>query len=163
VTFYESADQLPPFDDYRMTGRTYRFFEGKPLWRFGYGLSYTTFEYKGLSLSADEIRRGAPLGVSVKVTNTGELKGDEVVQIYLRDIESSVRAPRWQLVAFERRSLKPGKSRKFSFTLRPEQFQLYDEDGRGFIEPGIFEIAAGNCQPDDEAFVGLTARVEVKP
>jgi beta-glucosidase len=161
VTFYAGVDQLPPFDDYRMEGRTYRFFGGRPLWRFGYGLSYTRFEYKGLSLSAEKIRRGAPLGVSVKVSNVGDCKGDEVVQVYLRDLESSVRAPLWQLVAFDRRGLKPGKARKFSFTLRPEQFQLYDDEGRGFVEPGAFEIAVGNCHPDDEAFVGLRERVEV--
>jgi beta-glucosidase len=162
VTFYASTDQLPSFDDYRMAGRTYRFFEGEPLWRFGYGLSYTRFEYDKLSFSAETLRKGAPVRVQVKVANVGDVKGDEVVQVYLRHMEPSVRAPRWQLVGFDRKTIKPGKDKRVSFSLRPEQFQLYDDEGRGFVEPGLFEIAVGNCQPDDPAFVGLRGQVEIK-
>ena len=146
-----------------MAGRTYRFFEGEPLWRFGYGLSYTSFEYDKLSFSAEVVRKGAPLRVQVRVANVGDAKGDEVTQAYLRDMESSVRAPRWQLVGFDRKTIKPGKNKRVTFSLRPEQFQIYDDEGCGFVEPGLFEIAVGNCQPDDPAFVGLRGQVEVQP
>ena len=83
VTFYTGIDQLPPFEDYAMKGRTYRYFEGKPLYPFGYGLSYTTFSYRGLRLPKKTINAGDPLIAEVTVTNTGKREGDEVVQFYL--------------------------------------------------------------------------------
>ena len=79
VTFYTGIDQLPPFEDYAMKGRTYRYFEGKPLYPFGYGLSYTTFSYSGLTLPRKALKAGDPLTAEVTVTNTGEREGDEVV------------------------------------------------------------------------------------
>jgi beta-glucosidase len=84
VTFYTDAHQLPHFEDYSMKGRTYRYFEDQPLWPFGYGLSYTTFKYTGLTLPSLPIDAGNPLNVAVTVTNIGKLKGDEVVQLYLK-------------------------------------------------------------------------------
>jgi beta-glucosidase len=105
VTFYKSADQLPPFTDYNMKGRTYRFFEGEPLFPFGYGLSYTTFTYRNLKVSGSK--------VSVDVENTGTMAGEEVVQLYLK---SSVRS----LQGFRRITLRPKERRTVEFTLPPK-------------------------------------------
>ncbi len=154
VTFYKSVDDLPPFEDYRMAGRTYRYFEGEPLFPFGYGLSYTTFAYRDLTLSADAIalesgvESGVPaLVVSVTVENTGERAGDEVVQLYLKDIEASVPVPRWQLAGFQRIYLEPGASRELTFHLTPRQLSLIDDEEQRVIEQGSFQIAVGGGLP----------------
>ena len=108
VTFVRSVDQLPPFTDYSMKGRTYRYMESEPLYPFGYGLGYSSFRYENLSLSPASVPAGRDLAVTVKVTSTGTVEADEVVQVYLSDLESSVRVPRWQLAGFSRVRLQPG-------------------------------------------------------
>ena len=118
VTFYASASQLPPFADYAMEGRTYRYFRGQPLYPFGHGLSYTRFEYSGLQLSRSRLGRGDPLEVSLDVKNVGGRDGDEVVQLYARDVESSRPVALRQLRGFERLSLKAGEQKRVRFTLR---------------------------------------------
>jgi beta-glucosidase len=159
VTFYESADQLPAFDDYRMTGRTYRYFEGEPLYPFGYGLSYTRFAYSKLKLSRDHLTAGERLEVSLEVTNAGDRDGDEVVQLYVRDVESSRPMPRKQLRGFHRISLKAGESRQVTFALSPERdFAYYDEGKKAFVvEPGEVEIQLGASSQD----IRLTGRAQV--
>jgi len=154
VTFYKSVEDLPPFEDYNMEGRTYRYFRGEPLFPFGYGLSYTTFAYRDLRLSAPSIAPGEALTVSVEVQNTGQRAGDEVVQLYLRDVEASVRVPLWQLAGFERIHLAPGERRTVSFTLAPRQFSLIDAQGQRVIEPGEFRIAVGGRQPRPDDLSG---------
>ena len=111
VTFYKSENQLPPFDDYNMKGRTYRYFEGEPLYPFGYGLSYTTFSYRNLTAPA-ESQKGGKINVSVEVENSGKRQGDEVVQLYLK-YPSVVR----ELQGFERVSLNPGERKTVNFVL----------------------------------------------
>jgi beta-glucosidase len=145
VTFYASAADLPPFSDYSMQGRTYRYFEGDVLYPFGHGLSYTRFEYANLLLSRAVLDPGDRLEVSVDVTNVGERSGDEVVQLYVRDPESQRPMPLQQLRGFERVSLRPGESRKVRFALVPEQdLSYYDEERAAFaVEPGAFEIRVG--------------------
>jgi beta-glucosidase len=124
VTFYKSADQLPPFDDYKMEGRTYRYFKGEPLFPFGYGLSYTSFHYGKLNVPAG-VKSGAEMKVSVEVKNSGKRAGDEVVELYVkREVRS--------LAGFERVSLKPGEKRMVEFTLSPHQ-----------LGTGTVEISAG--------------------
>ncbi|HOT91154.1 MAG TPA: glycoside hydrolase family 3 C-terminal domain-containing protein [Anaerolineae bacterium] len=147
VTFYKSVDDLPPFRDYAMQGRTYRYFDGEVLYPFGYGLSYTTFAYSDLTLSADTLRAGESLTVSVKVTNTGKRAGDEVVQLYVRDVEASVPVPIRQLQGFTRIHLEPGAQQTVTFTLAPQQMTLVTDDGQRVIEPGVFEVAVGGGQP----------------
>ncbi|MFL7808470.1 MAG: glycoside hydrolase family 3 C-terminal domain-containing protein, partial [Anaerolineae bacterium] len=127
VTFYKSTEDLPPFEDYAMEGHTYRYFRGEPLYAFGHGLSYTTFIYRNLRLSGKRLAPGDPLTVEVEVENTGARAGDEVVQVYLSDVEASVPVPIRQLVAFQRLHLKPGERRELSFVLTAEQFSLIDE------------------------------------
>jgi beta-glucosidase len=108
VTFYRSAEQLPPFEDYRMAGRTYRYFDGEVLYPFGFGLSYTRFTYQNLSVSPDRLYSPEVIRVSCEVQNTGEVPGDEVVQVYLRHQEAAVPVPRHSLVGFRRVHLEPG-------------------------------------------------------
>lgn len=144
VTFYKSAGQLPPFTDYSMAGRTYRYFRGEPLYPFGYGLSYTTFAYRNLTVPKIAAT-GDPVKVSVEVRNAGQLPGEEVVELYLKS--DAAGAPLRSLEGFQRVALAPGQSRVVEFTLAPRQFALAGPDGRLTIQPGTFAIAVGGKQP----------------
>jgi len=146
VTFYKSVDQLPPFDDYNMQGRTYRYFKGEPLYPFGFGLSYTKFNYNNLRLSEKSINAGQPITVSVDVTNVGKINGDEVVQLYLTDVAASAPVPIRTLVGFDRISLRPREKRTVTFTITPRQMSLIDDAGKRVIEPGEFVISIGGSQ-----------------
>lgn len=146
VTFYKSVNQLPPFRDYKMRGRTYRYFEGKPLYPFGHGLSYTKFRYSNLKFPG-KIRAGQKVMVLVDVENIGEMSGDEVVQLYLKDLKASVPVPIRSLQGFKRIFLKPGEKRTVHFTLNPRQLSLIDNNFRRVIEPGFFEVCVGGKQP----------------
>ena len=138
VTFVKSLDQLPPFDDYSMRARTYRYMEEEPLYPFGFGLSYTTFVYSNLSLSGERISTDETLDISVQVENTGRRSGDEVVQLYLCDLEASATVPVRQLAGFQRIPLGPGEKKQVRFTLTPREMALIDEEGRAVLEPGRF-------------------------
>jgi beta-glucosidase len=166
VTFYKSIEDLPPFEDYRMEGHTYRYFRGVPLYPFGYGLSYTSFEYSDLQLSATTIAPRKSLTVTVKVKNVGQRVGDEVVQLYLSDAVASVPVPIRQLQGFKRIRLTPGVTRTVMFTLEPRQFSLIDAQEQRVIEPGEFLISVGGRQPNADDLAGqsksvLTAKVSV--
>jgi len=147
VTCYTSLDQLPPYGEYSPVGRTYRFFSGEPLYRFGHGLSYTTFTYSELTISATHLTAGEHLTVTVQVANTGEFAGDEVVQLYLSDVIASVPVPLRQLQGFQRLHLQPGATQTVTFTLTPEQMVAFTDAGQPFIEPGVFQLAVGGRQP----------------
>ncbi len=159
VTFYRSVEQLPPFDDYSMEGRTYRYFDGDVLYPFGYGLSYTQFEYQDLSLSHSQIWGHETVQVACTVRNVGELAGDEVVQVYLHDEAASVPVPRHQLVGFKRVHLTPGAGERLTFSISPKQFAYADENGDWIIEKGAFTIFVGGGQPGREGV--LSARLEM--
>jgi len=146
VTFYKSIEQLPPFEDYRMAGRTYRYFTGEPLYPFGYGLSYTRFAYSNLSVPK-RARAGATVTVKVRVTNTGKVAGDEVVQLYVKDLQATVPVPLRALQGFKRIHLRPGESQVVTFTLTPRQWSLVDQQFKRVVEPGDFEITVGGAQP----------------
>jgi beta-glucosidase len=154
VTFYKGVDQLPNFEDYGMANRTYRYFNGKPLYPFGYGLSYTKFSYSDLSVPAQAIAAGQPTGADVTVTNTGNLAGDEVVQLYLKF--PSVRgAPNVALRGFTRIHLDPGASQKVHFDLKPRDLEMVTEDGNPIIAQGDYTISIGGGQPDTTAPVAI--------
>lgn len=154
VTFYKSVDQLPAFEDYRMNGRTYRYFKGEPLYPFGFGLSFTKFKYSNLNFSAKAVNAGDPVKVSLEVQNVGDRAGDEVVQLYLTDLAASVPVAIRALAGFDRVSLKPGEKRNISFTLTPRQMSVIDDAGRRVIEPGEFLVTVGGKQP------GFTGRAD---
>jgi len=146
VTFYKSTDQLPPFRDYRMQGRTYRYFKGQPLYPFGYGLSYTRFSYSGLSLTRDAVPVGAGLQVSLTVKNVGTRAGDEVVQLYLTNEGAAVPVPVRQLVGFQRITLAPSQTREVHFTVTPGQMSIIDTSGKRLVTSSRYFIAAGGTQ-----------------
>ncbi|HSD45418.1 MAG TPA: glycoside hydrolase family 3 C-terminal domain-containing protein [Pyrinomonadaceae bacterium] len=154
VTFYKSVDQLPPFTDYSMQGRTYRYFKGEPLYPFGYGLSYTTFRYSDLHIEPKTPRAGEPVKVSAEVMNSGDREGGEVVQLYLTDTAASAPVPIRALVGFERISLRPGEKRRVTFTITPRQMSLIDDRGKRVIEPGEFSISVGGGQQGAASVIG---------
>jgi beta-glucosidase len=146
VTFYRSVDQLPPFSDYDMDGRTYRYFGGEPLFPFGHGLSYTTFAYSELELPGF-VQAGIDVQLSVTVENSGPVAGEEVVQLYLSDLDASVLVPIRSLAGVQRIFLQPGEQRRLTFTLTPRQFTLIDAQMERTVEPGLFEVSVGGKQP----------------
>ena len=150
VTFYKGVDQLPNFEDYGMANRTYRYFSGKPLYPFGYGLSYTKFSYSDLSVPAQAVTAGQPIGADVTVTNTGQVAGDEVVQLYLK-FPSVNGAPRIALRGFQRIHLDPGASQKVHFDLKPRDLEMVMEDGNPIVAQGDYTISIGGGQPDTAA------------
>jgi beta-glucosidase len=151
VTFYRSTEQLPPFADYDMAGRTYRYFDGDPLFPFGYGLSYTTFAYGHLEVPAS-VPPGDEVTVSVVVGNAGPRAGEEVVQLYVTDVDASVPVPIRSLAGVQRVFLEPGEIRHVEFKVTPRQLSVIDDAGNRIIEPGMFEISVGGKQP---GFTGL--------
>jgi len=161
VTYYASVDQLPPFEVYDMKERTYRYFTGTPLYPFGYGLSYTSFSYSDLNVQ-DKAAAGDNIKVSVTVTNTGAVDGDEVVQLYLTDEKASTPRPLRQLEAFKRINLKSGESSQVIFVLKAEQFSMINDKGKRVIEPGWFTVTVGGKQPglkgeSDPQFTGIVS------
>ena len=147
VTFYTGVDQLPNFEDYGMANRTYRYFTGKPLYPFGYGLSYTKFGYSALTVSTQAAATGQPVGAEVTVSNTGNLAGDEVVQLYLK-FPQVKGAPRIALRGFKRIHLEPGTNQKVQFNLKPRDLGVVTEDGNPIIAQGDYTISIGGGQPD---------------
>ncbi len=149
ITFYNGLAQLPPFDDYSMKGRTYRYFEGTPLYPFGYGLSYTTFSYGGLTVPA-EVAAGSPLVAEVNVTNTGTKAGDEVAQLYL-SFPKVPGAPLKALRGFQRVHLEAGASQKLRFVLNPRDLSMVTEAGEPTVAEGAYIVSVGGGQPNTGA------------
>ena len=159
VTFYKDVSQLPPFENYSMKGRTYRYFEETPLYPFGYGLSYTTFAYSGLAVPAEPVSAGSPVRAEVTVTNTGKVGGDEVVQLYL-NFPAVPGAPLKALRGFRRVHLEPGASEKLQFELQPRDLSIVTEAGEIVVPEGEFRLSVGGGQPTAGApFVAQTFRV----
>jgi len=146
VTFYKSETQLPPFDNYDMKGRTYRYFTGEPLFPFGHGLSFTTFKYSDLKVIS-KTTTGKPVSVSVQVQNTGQRAGDEVVQLYVRHAGATDRVARHALEGFRRVKLAPGARQTVQFTLSVRQLSRLDALARRIEAPGRVQIFAGGGQP----------------
>jgi beta-glucosidase len=147
VTFYKSVSQLPNFENYSMEDRTYRYFHEKPLYPFGYGLSYTSFSYSDLNLPQSPVSAGNPVGADVTVTNTGKTAGDEVVQLYLK-FPPVKGAPLLALRGFQRVHLDPGTSQKVHFELKDRDLSMVTEDGHPIIASGDYTVSIGGGQPD---------------
>ncbi len=152
-TVYASEAQVPPQDEYEIThGFTYMYLHGKPLFAFGHGLSYTTFSYSNLKLSADRVRAEGQVNVSVDITNTGKRTGDEVAQLYVRQIQSRVKRPLKELRGFQRIRLEPAETKTISFTLPAQKLTFWDEKSHGFlVEPGTWEVLVGGSSADIRA------------
>jgi beta-glucosidase len=150
VTFYTGVSQLPNFEDYGMANRTYRYITSRPLYPFGYGLSYTTFKFSDLSVPVQPVAAGQSLGADVTVTNTGKVAGDEVAQLYLKfpDVKG---APLIALRGFQRIHLEAGASQKIHFELKNRDLGMVTEDGSPIIAQGDYTISIGGGQPDTGA------------
>ncbi len=146
LTFPKSVDDLPPYEDYSMAGRTYRYMEKEPLFPFGFGLSYTTFEYSDLELES-AVKKGESVKATVTIKNTGSVKAEEIVQLYISDVDASVTVPNMSLKDFKRVKLWPGESKKVRFTITPELMQIVDNDGKRIIEKGEFNVMIGGSVP----------------
>ncbi len=150
VTFYTGIEQLPAFEDYAMQNRTYRYFKGKPLYPFGYGLSYTTFSYSDLTLPKAAIHAGDPLTAEVTVTNTGKREGDEVAELYL-SFPAVSGAPLRALRAFKRVHLGPGESQKVRFDLNDRDLSMVSDAGEPIVAEGAYSVSIGGGQPNTGA------------
>lgn len=147
VTFPVSLKQLPPYEDYSMVGRTYRYMEQAPLYPFGFGLSYTTFEYSNISLSKSEIEKGESVTAKVTITNTGSFEAEEVVQLYITDKEASFRVPLYSLKGIRKVALKQGESKEVVFGITENTMSSINDEGRAEIEPGEIIVYIGGSSP----------------
>jgi len=150
VTFYKEGTPMPAFDDYSMKGRTYRYFDGEPLYPFGYGLSYTRFDYDGMKLDRKQGKPGEPLQVSLRVRNSGKVAADEVVQLYVKPLDPARPRARKELRGFSRITLQPGEQREVSFSLAPERdLRVYDPQRKAYVvDPGKYEVQLGGSSAD---------------
>jgi beta-glucosidase len=146
VTFYKGVDQLPDFSDYSMAQRTYRYFDGKPLYPFGHGLSYSTFTYSNIKLSSEKLKAGETLQVEAQVANTGSRDGDEVVQLYIT-FPKLPGAPRLALRGFTRINLGAGERQMVRFTLKDRDLSHVNVSGTRIIGAGKYNLAIGGGQP----------------
>jgi beta-glucosidase len=146
VTFYKDVTQLPPFENYSMSGRTYRYFEETPLYPFGYGLSYTTFKYSELTLPKNTVTAGDPLIAEVTVTNTGQRAGDEIAQLYL-EFPKMPGVPLRALRGFQRVHLEAGASQNLRFELQPRDLSMVTHDGIPMVAEGKYTVSVGGGQP----------------
>lgn len=151
VTFPRSVDDLPPYEDYALADRTYRYMEKEPLFPFGFGLSYTTFEYSDLKLSQTQINKNASITAEVTVTNTGDYRADEVVQLYLSDVEASVAVPKYALKGFQRITLWPGAAKTVQFEISPKMMALINDKGESVLEAGQFKALIGGATPSERS------------
>jgi beta-glucosidase len=147
VTFYANLDGLPSFTDYTLKGRTYRYFSGKPLWGFGYGLSYSTFKYGTVKLSSSTLKAGDPITATVTVTNTGAVSGDEVVEAYLRTPQEG--GPIRSLVGFGRVTIGPGGSKEVTIRIDPRSLSSVDDKGNRSILAGKYTLTLAGAQPQE--------------
>lgn len=148
VTVVKGTEDLPPFDSYDMQGRTYRFLEKEPMYPFGYGLSYTRFEYRPVDLP-ETILAGKDIQFDVSVKNIGKCSGETVVQVYIRDEEASVKVPKHQLVFFKRVMAETGEEKKVTVCIRARDLAVVRQNGTCVLEPGRFKIYIGGSQPDE--------------
>lgn len=159
LTFYASVNDLPPFTDFSMKNRTYRYYAGTPLFAFGYGLSYTSFDYSKVRLSAESLKAGESLVVTAEVQNTGKVAGDAVTEVYLTPPQNGVN-PLHELRGFSRVRLAPGQSRQVRFTLNPRDLSLVNAQGKRSVTPGAYSIFVGGSQPTGASQQTISFHIE---
>jgi beta-glucosidase len=144
VTFYRNDSDLPPFGDYSMANRTYRYFTGKPLFAFGHGLSYTTFDYQKLTLSSPTAKPDDTITATVTVRNSGKRDSDEVVQLYATAIKPPVSMPLRQLIGFKRETIKAGETKAVEIAIPAQLLRRWDDVAKRYVvDPGAYRIVAG--------------------
>lgn len=159
ITFYKSVDQLPDFQDYNMKGRTYRYMTQTPLYPFGYGLSYTTFDYRNAKLSADKIKKDQPVTLTFEIANTGKMDGDEVAQVYVKNPNDPA-GPIKALKAFKRINVKAGNTGEVSLQLDPKAFWSFNDNTQTMeVRPGRYQIMYGGSS-DDKALKKIELTIE---
>jgi beta-glucosidase len=147
LTFPKSIDNLPAFDDYSMKGRTYRYMKEDPFYPFGFGLSYTTFEYSNITVDKNEISKGDSVNVTTTITNKGSREGEEVAQLYLTQKVEGLEMPNYSLKGFKHVNLKPGESKQISFKINPETMMVINNEGESILAPGKIKITIGGSCP----------------
>jgi beta-glucosidase len=150
VTFYTGVEQLPSFDDYSMANRTYRYFKGQPLYKFGDGLSYTGFSYSNLKVTNKNLRAGESLTIDADVTNAGLVAGDEVAELYLTPPQTAI-SPAVELAGFKRLHLNSSETKHITFGLDPRTLSQVDDKGQRAVVPGIYRVSVGGSQPGGDA------------
>lgn len=151
VTVPMAVNDLPPYEDYAMKNRTYRYMEKAPLFPFGFGLSYSSFTYSDFEVMDAKVKSYEPVQVKVTVTNQGEYRAEEVVQLYLSDLEASVDVPKYSLKSFDRVSLWPGESRTLFYSITPNMMMLVNEEGEKVLEKGMFKVYVGGSSPSQRS------------
>ena len=151
ITFPKSLDQLPPYEDYTMKGRTYRYMTEEPMYPFGFGLSYGSFTYSDLELSASKLKKGKTVEISCKVTNVGEYPSSETVQLYITDDKASVDVPLFSLKGVKPINLKPGEHKRVAFNITPDMLELINEQGDAIMEKGDFILAISGSLPTERS------------
>jgi beta-glucosidase len=149
VTFYTGLNELPPFEDYSMANRTYRYFKGKPLYGFGFGLSYASFRFRDLHVSSPTVKAGAPVTVDAEVENTSSRAGDTVAELYLGGPEMPGAPIRW-LAGFERVRVQPHATEHVTFQVDPRAMSLVDAQGKRAVRPGAYTLFVGGAQPAED-------------
>ena len=158
VTFYKSVDDLPPFEQYEMTGHTYKYFQGKPLYPFGFGLSYSTFSFDNLKTDITD----TGVTASIDITNSSDITGEEVVQLYLTNLSTQETTPIRSLKGFERVSLNSGETQNVAFNLERDAFRVVKENGSRVVEPGKFLLTIGGGQIIDGNSKALQTEIEIQ-
>lgn len=150
ITFYKSVDQLPDFQDYNMQGRTYRYMTQEPLYPFGYGLSYTTFDFRNAKLSQNKIAKDQSVTLSLDIANTGQTDGDEVAQVYIKN-PNDPKGPLKALKAFKRVNVKAGSTQQVSIELEPKAFQSFNDQTQTMeVRPGKYKVLYGSSSADKD-------------
>jgi len=151
VTFYKSDSDLPPFEDYSMKNRTYRYFKGEALYPFGFGLSYTNFTFTGLHLSKANIKKNESINAELTVTNTGKVASDNVVELYVTHLSGGENVALYSLKGFKRITLAPGASQKVKFTITPDMMKLVNEAGESVLNSGKIKVSIGESLPSERS------------
>ncbi|TFF99309.1 MAG: glycoside hydrolase family 3 protein [Promethearchaeota archaeon] len=161
ITFYKSVGQLPDYHNYSMENRTYRYLKEKPLFPFGYGLSYSEFEYSNLRFNKEKVHVGGKLSIQLDIKNLGPLSGYEVVQLYIKRNDAPYQVPNLELKDFSKHFIEKGQQESVSFTLLAEQFETINNKGQSKLEPGEAEIYISSCQPRFDNKRYLSKKIQI--
>ena len=147
ITFPKNVAQLPPFEDYSMQGRTYKYMTEEPMFPFGFGLTYSTTKFDNLEIRNSKIRKNKNLELSIKVSNTGEFDIDEVVQLYISPVKNNDNLPNTSLKGFQRISIKKGETQTLNFSVPSNELKVINSKGEKIWKKGLYKVFIGNSSP----------------